>query len=196
VICREDGIRIEVMKSFVGKHVDGKRITLLDSECVFESNSTHLYIETKLNECGTKSNFALTSVIYSNIIRTKVDPNAIIVRNKDSVQIPVECFYSITQKGSNRVHIASRGEFGDRVEERLRGNGVGVRIKEDVLRNSRSIELDEIKVDINPDAKYLVELRTKPVKSSRKIQFIPNFCYATPVQRGDRWMRYTLIEDG
>ena len=117
-------MRIEIIKSFIGK-LSEKKITLLDSTCVFESNATHLYIDTKLNECGTKSNFALTSVIYSNTIRTGYDENTIIIRNRNSVQIPVECFYSITGKASNKVEIASRGEIGNRVVEKLRNNGIG-----------------------------------------------------------------------
>eukprot|EP00111_Clytia_hemisphaerica_P000851 TCONS_00002499-protein len=193
VVCREDGMRIEVLKSFVGnEQITQKRLTLLDSNCVFKSNETHLFIETKLNECGTKANFALTSVIYSNTIRTEIDPNAVIIRNKDSVQIPVECFYSITGKG--KVEIASRGKFGDRIEERLRGNGIGVRIKSDNQRKYRSAQ--EMKISLDKESKYIVELKAKALKVPAQAHLYPKFCYATPVDRSDRWMRYTLIRDG
>ena len=199
VVCRDDSMRIEIIKSFIGKHLSDKQITLLDSACVFKSNATHLFIETKLNECGTKSNFALTSVIYSNTIRTGHDPNAVIIRNKNSVQIPVECFYSITGKASNKVEIASRGEIGNRVEEKLRNNGIGVRIKSENERNSRSASVDdnEVRVNVNREAKYVVVLQSKSKKTLHSdVVMFPKFCYVTPVERKDRWMRYTLIENG
>lgn len=191
IYCRDDSIRIELLKTFINSK---KKITLLDSECEFQSNQTHLFIETKLNECGTKSNFALTSVIYTNVIRTKFEPNTIIIRNRDSVQIPVECFYSIRAKGSSRVNIGSHGEFGNRVDENLRGNGIGVRIR-DTRSHGPTIN-DELKVDIDAESKYYVELRVKALKLTSSAYLYPKFCYATPVQRSERWMKYTLIENG
>lgn len=189
VTCGKDSMRIEILKSYLGtRH---RKLSLLESDCTMKENATHIFFDTKLNQCGTKVTYTLTSVVYSNVVRSYTDPKSMIIRRKN-IQIPFECDYSLRSR--NRIKISTRGEFGDKIIERLSANGVGIRIREvNSRRKYRSLNNGGLKVDINPLEKYIVELKPK---SFSKTNIYPKVCYVTPVVMTQRWMKYTLIEDG
>ena len=193
VTCLDDEMKIEIMKSYLSKVPSQGDFSLLDPQCRFQENETHIFYTTKLNKCGTRTTYTLTSTTYSNIVRTVTDANAIIVRYR-SIQVPFECDYSLRIR--NRRKISSKGGFGTKINEMLRGNGVGVRIKEDTNRLHRSLTAHTpLKIEVHRIEKYLVVLKSKYLKAV-EVQLLPDFCYATPVDKGERWMRFTLIEKG
>ena len=136
--------------------------------------------------------YTLTAVIYSNVVRTVDNPNSIIIRHK-SMQVPFECDYSLWSRSRNRRTISTNGNVGKVVKEKRRGNGVGVKIRG---RSARAVLTDRrLSVDVDAAERYLVELRAKIVRNPLS-KILPTFCYASPIHKAERWMRYTLLENG
>ena len=168
------------------------KLSLLDPGCTFTQNDTHITRTTKLDECGTQVMYTLTAVIYSNVVRTVDNPNSIIIRHK-SMQVPFECDYSLWSRSRNRRTISTNGNVGKVVKEKRRGNGVGVKIRG---RSARAVLTDRrLSVDVDAAERYLVELRAKIVRNPLS-KILPTFCYASPIHKAERWMRYTLLENG
>ncbi|XP_002158916.2 CUB and zona pellucida-like domain-containing protein 1 [Hydra vulgaris] len=172
ISCKADSMTIEILKSFI--RTNGKHISLFDANCKPKENKTHFIFHTKLNECGTKVAYTLTSVIYSNAIRSVENENNIIVRYRN-IKVPFECDYLLQNKNEFQVIFHSNRSKDKPSENRI---------------NVRSFQ--ELKSE---NEKYLVVLKSK-LPENHNATLLLRQCTANSGAQSSKQFSYTIISNG
>ena len=172
-------MKFEILRSYVGRSRYGS-LVLNDPNCKVELNRTHAIASTALSGCGTTRNFTLTSVIYSNVLRSR-RTNSVISRGK-IISIPFQCEYVLRNRNRNRVELKPQNtdeNFNNVIDS-------GRRLRS--LRNGRLVE-------VNTRRNYTVVLKTRKFLHMG-VMMIPNNCYVKPVLRRYRKVRHAIIHEG
>ena len=169
-------MKIEVLKSYV--NLDARNLSLFDANCKPKENATHLIFHTKLNECGTKVFYTLTSVIYTNAIRTVADETSAIIRYRN-IKVPFECDYLLQNKNVFRIMLLSNRSQDRSSESRI---------------NIRSVQKTNA-VEVSNSEKYLVVLKSKVSKNANST-LRASYCYASSAAQPSKLAKYTLVKDG
>ena len=171
------------MTLHLNRRIFGRRwprgLVLNSPSCKAVVNKTHVTASTFYNGCGTTARYTLTSIIYSNTLRTLPPRNALISRTK-KVLIPFQCEFVLRRRIRNRIHfLPIKPQKSESV-----GQGRYTR----VLKGGSYVEVDTSR-------NYSVVLMTQRYKRLN-VKLVPFFCYATPLSKKHSQIRFTLIEQG
>lgn len=188
VECNNNLMRIEVSKTYLAEADEQKyHFSLLDDSCKMHENKTHIFRTFKPTECKTKIiKGTTTSRVYTNVIRT---PTHLSHKEYENVYIPFECKHTL----SNPWLLNKR----NRVSDFLPSNSIDVSPVVNVLkrrRQSRSIN-SNLNVDVDYLEKYLVVMQAKMLAKYNAL-LNPTFCYASPIEKSQQWMKYFFIRRG
>lgn len=179
VSCTASAMQLNLRRTLLGRSTR-KRLVLNDPQCRVSLNRTHIVAATLLNRCGTKIRYTLSSIIYSNTLRT-LPPrrNALISRGKP-VNITFECEYLLKRRTENRVRY-THGRLP------LHKSLIEGR-KTKSLKNGMFVEIDATR-------NYTIILTTLRYRGPN-IKLIPYNCYAAPSQGGLKGAKLPIIENG
>ena len=156
-----------------------RRLVLNSPSCKAVVNKTHVTASTFYNGCGTTARYTLTSIIYSNTLRTLPPRNALISRTK-KVLIPFKCEFLLRRRSRNRIHF---------IPIKLqKSESVGLGRYTRVLKDGSYVEVDTSR-------NYSVVLMTQRYRRLN-VKLVPFFCYATPLSKKYSQIRFPLIEKG
>ncbi|XP_016339166.1 chitinase-like protein PB1E7.04c [Sinocyclocheilus anshuiensis] len=96
VTCTQNSMSVTIKRSSI-KNLHGDHLRLINPSCRVYTNSSHLFTNTLLNDCGTQIEENNNELIFKNKIITFDDPRDIITR-KDNLEIEILCKY---QKRTN-----------------------------------------------------------------------------------------------
>ncbi|XP_048024074.1 zona pellucida sperm-binding protein 2-like [Megalobrama amblycephala] len=96
VTCTQNSMSVTIERSSI-EPLHGNHLRLTDPSCQVYSNSTYIFANTSLNECGTQFEENNNELIFKNKIVTFDDPRDIITR-KNQLEIEILCKY---QKRTN-----------------------------------------------------------------------------------------------
>ena len=156
-----------------------RRLALNDPSCRAVVNKTHVTVSTLYNRCGTKTKYTLTSIIFSNTLRTLPPRNAFIRRGKQ-VSIPFKCEFQLRSRNRNHVRFT---------QSRPRLN----KSKEPGKYTKKLTDGSYVEIDTTRN--YTIILKTVRYKGMN-IKLMPLHCYATPLQRGYRNRRFVILDKG
>lgn len=171
------------MKLEISREIFGRRrprgLVLNDPSCKALVNVTHVSVSTLYGGCGTKVKYTLTSIIYSNTLRTLPPRNALIRRGK-KVSIPFNCEFVVRNRNRNHVSFSQ----------------VKRPISKSFQPGKYTIELkDGSYVEVDKTRNYTIVLKTFRYKG-KKVKLVPTFCYATPSEQGYQDRRFVIINEG
>ena len=154
-------------------------LALNNPSCKPIINKTHVTVSTFFNGCGTKTKYTLTSIVYSNTLRTLPPRNALISRGR-KVAIPFHCEFLLRRRSRNRISFMQlRPQLNESTE-------LGKYTKK--LNDGSYVEIDTTR-------NYTVVLMTQRYKRMN-VKLVPFRCYATPLARGYTQRKFTLIDKG
>ena len=179
VSCTDSKMELTLSRKIFGRSYP-RRLALNDPSCRPFVNRTHVIASTLLIGCGTKTRYTATSVIYSNILRTLPPRRSALISRGKKVDIPFHCEYVLRGRTKNGVRFT---QIRPSIEKSIQpgkytkniGNGMFVEV--DTLRN------------------YTVVLGTSRYKGLN-VKLLPVYCYATPLQRGFKNAKFTIISKG
>jgi len=178
VICSSSKMTLHLNRRVFGRRWP-RRLVLNSPSCKAVVNKTHVTASTFYNGCGTTARYTLTSIIYSNTLRTLPPRNALISRTK-KVLIPFKCEFLLRRRSRNRIHF---------IPIKLqKSESVGLGRYTRVLKDGSYVEVDTSR-------NYSVVLMTQRYRRLN-VKLVPFFCYATPLSKKYSQIRFPLIEKG
>ncbi|TDH17484.1 hypothetical protein EPR50_G00008880 [Perca flavescens] len=192
VTCNETTITVEVEKSYLIRHNEGKLHLndFSDASCnlTTRSNTTHLVAVMSLNTCGTTVEEDENNIIFKNMI-TSGDPTEIISRQND-VEIVFSCAYpkrsnltlGFTHKNPYVFTEKGFGAFTFQFEffqsQRFR----------------KQIESSTYPVEVY--LKQMIFMQIEATTSIPNTELFVESCKATPYDNPNSRISYTIIENG
>lgn len=202
VVCDKESMRIEVSKSYLSTGNGKNHFRLRDGRCKLYENKTHVYRDIHFNECMTRVSNTSSFIIYSNSMRVSS-----LLTSMTYMEIPFECKYPSRRDSmqfsknairgiDKRVETPSDNTVLTMMEDKLRDNNTPVNVdgRLPLRRKQRSVN-SRYMVDVNHVETYLIEMQSKSFANYKALLW-PTFCYASPIEKSQQWMKYIFIRRG
>uniref|UniRef100_A0A9J8DBA6 ZP domain-containing protein n=1 Tax=Cyprinus carpio carpio TaxID=630221 RepID=A0A9J8DBA6_CYPCA len=189
VTCSQNSMSVTIKRSSI-KNLHGDHLRLINPSCRVYTNSTHLFTNTLLNDCGTQIEENNNELIFKNKIITFDDPRDIITR-KDNLEIEILCKY---QKRTNvtldfythrpPIFISEKGfgTFNYQFEFYASAN----------FQNSRHPESYPLEYDVGDK----IFMKIEPVTPVLNTEIFLESCVATPYDNPNYPVSYPIIKNG
>ena len=178
VTCSSSRMELTLDRKILGRRRP-RGLVLNDTSCKAVVNRTHIRVSTLYGGCGTKSKYTLSSIIYSNTLKTLRPINSFIFRGKQ-VSIPFKCEFSLRSRNRNRVKYSL----------------VSPPVSESTQPGKYTTQLsDGSYAEIDTNRNYTVVLTTSRYKGL-SVKLMPMHCHGTPFERGYTNRRLILIDKG
>ncbi|KTF82630.1 hypothetical protein cypCar_00034345 [Cyprinus carpio] len=189
VTCTQNSMSVTVERSSI-KNLHGDNLRLINPSCRVYTNSTYVFTNTLLNECGTQIEENNNELIFKNKIITFDDPRDIITR-KNKLEIEIMCKY---QKRTNvtmefDIHrppiiISEKGfgTFNYQFEFYASEN----------FHTSRGPESYPLEYDVGDK----IYMKIEPVTPVLNTEIFLESCVATPYDNPNYPISYPIIKNG
>ncbi|XP_059362902.1 CUB and zona pellucida-like domain-containing protein 1 [Carassius carassius] len=189
VTCSQNSMSVTIKRSSI-KNLHGDHLRLINPSCRVYTNSTHLFTNTLLNDCGTQIEENNNELIFKNKIITFDNPRDIITR-KDNLEIEIQCKY---QKRSNvtsefdthrpPISISEKGfgTFNYQFEFFASAN----------FQNSRHPESYPLEYDVGDK----IFMKIEPVTPVLNTEIFLESCMAIPYDNPNYPVSYPIIKNG
>ncbi|XP_052387228.1 CUB and zona pellucida-like domain-containing protein 1 [Carassius gibelio] len=189
VTCTQNSMSVTIERSSI-KNLHGDHLRLINPSCQVYTNSTYVFTNTLLNECGTQIEENNNELIFKNKIITFDDPRDIITR-KNKLEIEILCKY---QKRTNvtlefdthrpPVIISEKGfgTFNYQFEFYVSEN----------FHTSRGSESYPLEYDVGDK----IYMKIEPVTPVLNTEIFLESCVATPYDNPNYPISYPIIKNG
>ncbi|XP_078665134.1 ZP domain-containing protein-like isoform X2 [Branchiostoma floridae x Branchiostoma belcheri] len=190
VTCTSNYIRVSFPRP-VDNSIQLEDVQLAAPPCSADQNSTHIYIDAPLTDCGTSRQDTEDDIIYSNTLTIYVNASSMIITRHHFTEISVECrlprrktvTVNFDPQNSSvfRSHIVGRGEFIISME----------------LYLSNSFRSPVSVYPLSAELGQMLYVQLKVTSGDTNLQLFVDSCMATPTEQpDDSNVLYHLIRDG